>query len=238
MVKTYSRQGVRVENPDQNQKTLVLIGRSGNGKSALGNCILGRNAFPSEASPCGVTLNCALEEGLLPDGGMLRIIDTPGHFGHSLKSDVVDSEIRKCFEMAKDEIHALILVLSVNNRFTKAETEGILALTSIFGWNMYDSLVVVFTGGDDLERDGQTLDDYLGPDPPESLQVLLHSCDNRFMVFDCNTLDENKRSVQLSKLLELVEIVTKRNSGKPFGQLAFSPMTVCLFLFAHKLKSL
>ncbi|CAI0625815.1 unnamed protein product [Linum tenue] len=78
MVKTYSRQGVRVENPDQNQKTLVLIGRSGNGKSALGNCILGRNAFPSEASPCGVTLNCALEEGLLPDGGMLRIIDTPG----------------------------------------------------------------------------------------------------------------------------------------------------------------
>lgn len=58
--------------------TLVLVGRTGNGKSATGNSLLGSRVFKSRASSSAVTSTCELQETTRPDGHYLRVIDTPG----------------------------------------------------------------------------------------------------------------------------------------------------------------
>lgn len=71
--------------------------------------------------------------------------------------------------MAKDGIHAILVVLSVRNRFSREEEASIRSLQQLFGNNISNYMVVVFTGGDDLEDNDETFDDYLGRNCPQPL---------------------------------------------------------------------
>jgi hypothetical protein len=98
-----------------------------------------------------------------------------GLFEVSAGSEFIGKEIVKCIDFAKDGIHAILVVLSVRSRFSEEEENALRSLQTLFGSKIVDYMIVVFTGGDGLEDDGDTLADYLGGECPESLKVFIRT---------------------------------------------------------------
>ncbi|BAU00332.1 hypothetical protein VIGAN_10191800 [Vigna angularis var. angularis] len=88
-----------------------------------------------------------------------------GLFDLSSGSEYVRKKIVKCIDLAKDGIHAAILVFSVRTRFTEGQE------TALFGSKIVDYMIVFFTGGDDLEESKESLGDYLGRESPKALET-------------------------------------------------------------------
>jgi predicted GTPase len=177
------------------------VGKTGVGKSATANTISGGDYFKSGLCAQAVTQICQ-QQKVTRFGKDISIIDTPGIFDAGTNQREVQKEIRRCVHLGAPGLRAILYVIEIG-RIRNEDIKTMRTFLKFFGKEMENRVIVVFTHGDQLVKEKQTLSGYL-ENLADDIKQFLNICKDRTIVFN-NNFDKDQRYEQVSSILLMIE---------------------------------